>query len=160
MTRALDWLRAAIGALLETCMRRLRLVGWRRPASFLRLDLAEAPRAPFAPSRHRGRLQQAVVLRASISSRFLGRSLASKQHWHGVRRRGAANFRESTPQRPPRRATSCKTSARRQGTPQTPSPSPRTLLALRESERDRRTSKNELFTTGTPDAYGADRGAR
>ena len=28
MIGGLDWLRAAIGALLETCMRRLRLVSW------------------------------------------------------------------------------------------------------------------------------------
>ena len=45
--RALDWLRAAISALPETCMRRLGLVGWAAADSVFAACLGEAPRAPF-----------------------------------------------------------------------------------------------------------------
>ena len=48
--RALDWLRAAISALLETCMRRLGLVGWAAADSVFAACLGEAPRAPFRPT--------------------------------------------------------------------------------------------------------------
>ena len=47
MIRALDWLRAAIGALLETSMRRLRLVGCPPASADMRLDFGASPKALF-----------------------------------------------------------------------------------------------------------------
>ena len=49
MSRALDWLRAAMGAPLETYMRRLRLVGWAAADSVFAACLCEAPKGPNRP---------------------------------------------------------------------------------------------------------------
>ena len=45
--RALDWLLAAISALLETCMRRLRLVGCPPASADMRLDFGASHKALF-----------------------------------------------------------------------------------------------------------------
>ena len=74
MTRVLDWLRAAIGALLETSMRRLRLVGCCWTSTSWAAGLGASQKGPNSPGVHPNRLQEPVGVRASILRQSTDRS--------------------------------------------------------------------------------------
>jgi hypothetical protein len=95
--RALDWLPAAMGALLETSMRRLRLVGCCRPRRLGRQDLAPLKRAQF-------RLGSTPIVcknRWECALRFYVKSRAavdaSTEHWRQASARQHLRFGRAPP---------------------------------------------------------------
>ena len=80
--RALDWLRAAISALLETCMRRLRLVGWAAADSVFAACLCEAPKGPICPELTITGCSKRWNCGLRFKVEFPGLALVILKHWH------------------------------------------------------------------------------
>ena len=82
MIRALDWLPAAISALLETCMRRLGLVGWAAAASVFAACLCEAPKGPICPELTITGCSKRWNCGLRFKVEFPALALSVLKHWH------------------------------------------------------------------------------
>ena len=80
--RALDWLPAAINALLETCMRRLRLVGWAAADSVFAACLCEAPKGPIRPELTITGCSKRWNCGLRFKVEFPALELSVLKHWH------------------------------------------------------------------------------
>jgi len=82
MIRALDWLQAAIGALLETSTRRLRLVGWAAADSVFAACLCEAPKGPIGPELTITGCSKRWNCGLRFKVEFPALALVILKHWH------------------------------------------------------------------------------
>ena len=80
--RALDWLLAAIGALLETSMRRLRLVGCAAAPSVFAACLCEAPKGPNCPELTITGCSKRWNCGLRFKVEFPALALSVLKHWH------------------------------------------------------------------------------
>ena len=99
MLRALDWLRAAISALLETCMRRLRLVGWAAAPSVFAACLCEAPKGPNRPELTITGCSKRWNCGLRFKVEFPALALAVLKHWHAYISEEQPTFGEHPPAR-------------------------------------------------------------
>ena len=152
MIRVLDWLRAAIGALLETCMRRLRLESCAVEAANKVVCFGLPLETLLALGESCTPLQQSWELALTSQLTFKALEEPARAHCDNIQPRWTAQIRTGPLAR---RIYSCAAARLRPtytNSRRAP-PGPQNLLHCNLSGTAAPHAKNELLTTRTPDAH-------